>query len=55
MITESTFRIAFWILLGGLLVMRGYFAIQVRQAGERLLPDEEARGPSLSAWWGSCS
>ncbi len=39
---ESTFRIAFWVLLGGVLLMRAYFALRVRQAGERLLPDRAA-------------
>ena len=42
MTTESTFRIAFWVLFGGILVMRGYFSFRVRQAGERLMPDHEA-------------
>ena len=42
MTSESAFRVAFWVLLGGLLVMRGYFSIRVRRAGERLLPDQEA-------------
>ena len=42
MTTESTFRIAFWVLFGGILVMRGYFSFRVRQAGERLMPDREA-------------
>jgi len=42
MTTESTFRIAFWVLLGGLLIMRGYFSFRVRQAGERLMPDRAA-------------
>lgn len=36
------FVIAFWALLGGIMVMRLYFSIQVRRAGERLLPDQEA-------------
>jgi protein-S-isoprenylcysteine O-methyltransferase Ste14 len=39
---EGVFRAAFWVLFGGLLVMRGYFSIRVRRAGERLLPDQEA-------------
>jgi protein-S-isoprenylcysteine O-methyltransferase Ste14 len=39
---EGAFRMAFWVLFGGLLVMRGYFAVGVRRAGERLLPDQEA-------------
>ena len=42
MTSESAFRVAFWVLLGGLLVMRGYFSVRVRRAGERLLPDQEA-------------
>ncbi|OGO15050.1 MAG: hypothetical protein A2Y93_14035 [Chloroflexi bacterium RBG_13_68_17] len=39
---ENVFRIGFWTLLAGVLVMRGFFATQVRRAGERLLPDEAA-------------
>lgn len=39
---ENVFRIGFWTLLAGVLVMRGFFAAQVRRAGERLLPDEAA-------------
>jgi protein-S-isoprenylcysteine O-methyltransferase Ste14 len=35
-------RIAFWVLLGLLLLMRGYFSFRVRQAGERLMPDRAA-------------
>ena len=42
MSTESIFRIAFWSLLGTLLLVRGYFSLQVRKAGERLMPDREA-------------
>ena len=42
MATDTLFRTLFWILLGGVLVMRVYFAIQVRRAGERLLPDKQA-------------
>jgi len=42
MATESAFRAAFWILLGGVLAMRVYFAVQIRRAGERLMPDREA-------------
>ena len=42
MTSESAFRVAFWVLLGGLLLMRAYYSIQVRRAGERLLPDQEA-------------
>jgi protein-S-isoprenylcysteine O-methyltransferase Ste14 len=42
MTTESIFRAAFWVLLGGILVMRLYFALRVRRAGERVMPDREA-------------
>jgi protein-S-isoprenylcysteine O-methyltransferase Ste14 len=42
MTAESTFRLAFWILLAGVLVMRVYFSLRVRQAGERVMPDREA-------------
>jgi protein-S-isoprenylcysteine O-methyltransferase Ste14 len=40
--TETTFRILFWILLAGVFLMRGYFSLRVRGAGERLMPDREA-------------
>jgi protein-S-isoprenylcysteine O-methyltransferase Ste14 len=40
--TESTFRIASWVLLGGVFVMRAYFALRVHRVGERLMPDREA-------------
>lgn len=39
---EGTFRIAFWILLGGVLLMRAYFGVQVHRAGERIMPDRAA-------------
>lgn len=39
---ESIFRIAFWILLGGVLLMRLVFSVLVRRSGERLLPDRQA-------------
>jgi protein-S-isoprenylcysteine O-methyltransferase Ste14 len=42
MTTESIFRVAFWILLAGVLAMRIVFALRVRQAGERVMPDREA-------------
>ena len=42
MAAESIFHIAFWVLFGGLLVMRVYFSLRVRQARERLMPDREA-------------
>ncbi|HET7089664.1 MAG TPA: isoprenylcysteine carboxylmethyltransferase family protein [Anaerolineae bacterium] len=42
MTSQSLFRSAFWILLAGVLLMRIYFAVQVRRAGERLAPDRAA-------------
>ncbi|MFB0537332.1 MAG: isoprenylcysteine carboxylmethyltransferase family protein [Anaerolineae bacterium] len=42
MTTESAFRIAFWVLFGGVFVMRVYFSLQVLRAGERVMPDREA-------------
>ncbi len=39
---ESTFRIAFWVLICGVILMRVYFSLQVRRAGERVMPDREA-------------
>jgi len=39
---EEIFRTAFFALFGGLLVMRSYFSLRVRQAGERLMPDRKA-------------
>ena len=42
MTTELTFRVMFVILLVVLLVMRSYFMIKVRRAGERLMPDDQA-------------
>lgn len=42
MTTETTFRLAFWILFGVLLLIRAYSAFRVRQAGERFLPDRAA-------------
>lgn len=42
MSTELIFRIAFWILFGGLIVMQVYFASRVRQAGERVKADRNA-------------
>jgi protein-S-isoprenylcysteine O-methyltransferase Ste14 len=40
--TEATFHIAFWVLFGILLVIRGISTIGVRRAGERLMPDHNA-------------
>jgi protein-S-isoprenylcysteine O-methyltransferase Ste14 len=42
MSTEQAFRVAFWVLLGLVLLMRGYFSLRVRQADERLMPDRAA-------------
>ena len=42
MASELIFRVGFWFLLGLVLLMRVYFSIRVRQAGERLLPDRQA-------------
>ncbi len=42
MTTESIFHIAFWVLFAGVFVMRIYFAIRVRRAGERVMPDRQA-------------
>jgi protein-S-isoprenylcysteine O-methyltransferase Ste14 len=46
---EPIFRIAFWILFGGMIVMQVYFALQVRQAGERVSADREAI--QREGWW----
>jgi len=40
--TETIFRLAFWVLLAGVIVMRITFAIRVRRAGERVMPDRQA-------------
>jgi len=42
MSTESIFRAAFWVLLGGLWVMRVCLLRRVRQPGERPMPDRTA-------------
>lgn len=42
MTPESTFHGLFWILFGGVLLMRFYFIFQVRQTGERVMPDQKA-------------
>ena len=42
MTTESNFRVAFWVLFAGVFIMRMYFALRVRRAGERVMPDREA-------------
>lgn len=36
------FRVAFWCLLGLLLLVRVFFGVRVHQAGERYLPDKTA-------------
>ena len=40
--TRSTFRIAFFILLGAMLIVRIYFNLRLKWAGERFMPDEQA-------------
>ena len=40
--SEGTFRLAFWVLLGLMILMRIWFAIRVSRAGERLMPDQAA-------------
>lgn len=42
MTTESTFRLAFVIVLAALFAMRFYFMIKVRRSGGRIMPDEGA-------------
>ncbi len=42
MTPESTFHILFWVLFGGVLLMRLFYIVRVRQAGERVLPDQRA-------------
>jgi protein-S-isoprenylcysteine O-methyltransferase Ste14 len=42
MTSESAFRFAFWVLLVGVFLMRIYFALRVRRAGERLTPNHRA-------------
>jgi protein-S-isoprenylcysteine O-methyltransferase Ste14 len=42
MTTESSFRVAFWVLFAGVFVMRIYFTLKVRRAGERVMPDHAA-------------
>ena len=39
---ESTYQTLFWILLGLAMLMRVYFTIQVRRAGEQVMPDQAA-------------
>ncbi len=42
MTTAITFRLLFLILLVGVIGMRIYFTLQVRRAGERVMPDRQA-------------
>jgi len=39
---ESLFRIAFWFIFGGMIVIQFYFASRVRLAGERMPADRKA-------------
>ena len=39
---ESIFRIVFWFLFGGLIIMQVYFASRFHQAGERVSADRNA-------------
>jgi protein-S-isoprenylcysteine O-methyltransferase Ste14 len=40
--TGRAFFFAFWFLFAAVLLVRIYFALRVRRAGERLLPDRQA-------------
>ncbi len=42
MTPESTFRILFWVLFGGVLLMRVYFIAQMRRLGQAVMPDQKA-------------
>jgi hypothetical protein len=42
MTTDTTFRVAFFILFILLLVVRFYFMLKVRRSGGRIMPDEKA-------------
>jgi protein-S-isoprenylcysteine O-methyltransferase Ste14 len=42
MTSEFLFRILFWILILGVLMMRIFFTLRVRMAGERVMPDRAA-------------
>lgn len=42
MTSEPIFRILFWILILGVLIMRIFFTLRVRLAGERVMPDRAA-------------
>lgn len=41
-VSETIFRLAFFVLLTALLAMRVYFMIKVRRSGGRITPDEQA-------------
>jgi protein-S-isoprenylcysteine O-methyltransferase Ste14 len=43
------FRIAFWLLFGGMILMQVYFALRIRQAGERVAADRQAI--EREGWW----
>jgi len=49
MSNESLFRIGFWLLFGGMMVMQIYFVSRVRQAGERVTADRGAI--QREGWW----
>ena len=56
--TGLTFRILFFILLGGMLVVRMYFNLRLRQSGEHFMPDHEAKlreGVGMFATRGCCT
>jgi protein-S-isoprenylcysteine O-methyltransferase Ste14 len=40
--TDLALRLAFWFLIVGVIGMRIYFSLQVRKAGERVMPDQQA-------------
>lgn len=42
MLGETSFRVAFAVLLGVLFTMRGHFLWKVRRTGRRWIPDREA-------------
>ncbi len=39
---ETLFQIEFWLLIGLVLLMRVFFIVQLRRAGERFMPDQAA-------------
>jgi hypothetical protein len=42
MSVESLFRIAFWLIFGGMIVMQVYFASRLRLAGDHTAADRKA-------------